>query len=50
MHRLYLAYVNLCLPVIGWIATGGDAWAYRYLLKGIAQWARVIREANIKAQ
>jgi demethylmenaquinone methyltransferase / 2-methoxy-6-polyprenyl-1,4-benzoquinol methylase len=35
LHRLYLTYMNLCLPAIGWIATGGDASAYRYLLKGI---------------
>jgi ubiquinone/menaquinone biosynthesis C-methylase UbiE len=26
---------SLGLPVIGWIATGGDASAYRYLLQGI---------------
>jgi demethylmenaquinone methyltransferase / 2-methoxy-6-polyprenyl-1,4-benzoquinol methylase len=26
----------LCLPVVGWVATGGDASAYRYLLRGIA--------------
>jgi ubiquinone/menaquinone biosynthesis C-methylase UbiE len=35
LHRLYLAYMALCMPVIGWLATGGDASAYRYLLKGI---------------
>ena len=23
------------MPTIGWIATGGDASAYRYLLKGV---------------
>jgi ubiquinone/menaquinone biosynthesis methyltransferase len=37
MHRLYLVYMNLCLPFIGWLATGGDASAYRYLLKGIEE-------------
>lgn len=35
LHRLYLAYMGLCMPVIGWIATGGDASAYRYLLRGV---------------
>ena len=35
LHRAYLAYMSLCMPAIGWIATGGDASAYRYLLKGI---------------
>jgi demethylmenaquinone methyltransferase / 2-methoxy-6-polyprenyl-1,4-benzoquinol methylase len=35
LHRLYLTYMDLCMPVVGWIATGGDASAYRYLLKGI---------------
>lgn len=35
LHRTYLTYMSLCMPVIGWIATGGDASAYRYLLKGI---------------
>ena len=35
LHRAYLAYMRLCIPVIGWIATGGDASAYRYLLQGI---------------
>ena len=35
MQRAYLAYMSLCMPLIGWVATGGDASAYRYLLKGI---------------
>lgn len=35
LHRAYLGYMAVCMPVIGWIATGGDASAYRYLLKGI---------------
>ena len=35
LHRLYLTYMDLCMPAVGWIATGGDASAYRYLLKGI---------------
>ena len=24
-----------CMPLLGWLATGGDASAYRYLLRGI---------------
>jgi demethylmenaquinone methyltransferase/2-methoxy-6-polyprenyl-1,4-benzoquinol methylase len=35
LHRLYLRYMNLCMPLVGWAATGGDASAYKYLLKGI---------------
>lgn len=35
LHRAYLGYMAVCMPVIGWVATGGDASAYRYLLKGI---------------
>jgi ubiquinone/menaquinone biosynthesis methyltransferase len=35
LHRAYLAYMRLCMPLIGYIATGGDASAYRYLLKGV---------------
>ncbi|HEY4366312.1 MAG TPA: ubiquinone/menaquinone biosynthesis methyltransferase [Steroidobacteraceae bacterium] len=35
LHRAYLAYMSVCMPVIGWIATGGDASAYRYPLRGI---------------
>ncbi len=35
LHRLYLAYMRWCMPLIGRIATGGDASAYGYLLKGV---------------
>jgi len=35
LHRAYLLYMNLCMPVIGWVATRGDASAYKYLLRGI---------------
>ncbi len=35
LHQLYLGYMRFCIPVIGWIATGGDSSAYKYLLKGI---------------
>jgi ubiquinone/menaquinone biosynthesis C-methylase UbiE len=36
-HRVYLTYMFLCMPVIGWLATGGDASAYRYLLAGLQE-------------
>ena len=35
LHALYLAYMRWCLPVIAKIATGGDASAYDYLVRGI---------------
>ena len=37
LHRAYLLYMAVCMPVIGWLATGGDASAYRYLLQGIRE-------------
>lgn len=37
LHRAYLGYMELCMPVLGWLATGGDASAYRYLLQGIRE-------------
>jgi demethylmenaquinone methyltransferase/2-methoxy-6-polyprenyl-1,4-benzoquinol methylase len=35
LHRAYLTYMRLCMPVVGWAATGGDTSAYEYLLKGV---------------
>ncbi len=35
LHRLYLGYMDLCMPLIGRLATGGDASAYGYLLRGV---------------
>lgn len=35
LHSLYLAYMDICMPWIGRLATGGDASAYGYLLRGI---------------
>jgi ubiquinone/menaquinone biosynthesis C-methylase UbiE len=35
VQRLYLTYMGICMPIIGWLATGGDSSAYQYLLKGI---------------
>lgn len=37
LHRAYLAYMALCMPTIGWIATGGDSSAYCYLLQGVRE-------------
>lgn len=37
LYRMYLRYMSLCMPIIGWVATGGDASAYRYLLQGIRE-------------
>lgn len=35
LHSLYLAYMSLCMPAIGWLATNGDSSAYKYLLHGV---------------
>ena len=35
LHRAYMAYMSICMPLLGWLATGGDASAYKYLLQGI---------------
>ncbi len=35
LHRAYLAYMDWCLPFIARVATGGDASAYNYLLRGV---------------
>jgi demethylmenaquinone methyltransferase / 2-methoxy-6-polyprenyl-1,4-benzoquinol methylase len=37
LHRMYLVYMSLCMPALGWLATGGDASAYQYLLRGIRE-------------
>lgn len=37
LHLAYLAYMSVCMPVLGWLATGGDASAYKYLLQGIRE-------------
>lgn len=37
LHTLYLVYMSVCMPAIGWLATGGDASAYRYLLDGVRE-------------
>ena len=35
LYHLYCLYMNWCVPMIGWIATHGDASAYKYLLRGM---------------
>lgn len=37
LHAVYLAYMSWCMPLIGRIATGGDASAYLYLLRGVRE-------------
>ncbi len=37
INRAYLSYMKVCMPVLGWLATGGDASAYKYLLQGIRE-------------
>lgn len=39
-------YMSICMPVIDWIATGGDAPAYRYLLQGIREFLAAERLAG----
>ena len=36
LHRVYLAYIAVCLPVLCWLVTG-DSSAYNYLLHGIRE-------------
>lgn len=35
LNRAYRSYMKLCVPLIGWFATRGDASAYKYLLRGM---------------
>lgn len=37
LNTAYLAYMSVCMPVLGWLATGGDSSAYKYLLHGIRE-------------
>jgi demethylmenaquinone methyltransferase / 2-methoxy-6-polyprenyl-1,4-benzoquinol methylase len=46
LHALYLGYMGACMPVIGWLATGGDASAYRYLLEGVREFPDAERLAG----
>ncbi|MEQ1489245.1 MAG: ubiquinone/menaquinone biosynthesis methyltransferase [Terricaulis sp.] len=40
LHQAYLLYMDWCLPTIARIATGGDASAYNYLLRGVHDFPR----------
>jgi len=46
LHCAYLTYMRLCMPVLGWLATGGDSSAYDYLLKGVCQFPSAQQFAN----
>ncbi len=46
VHYIYLQYMRFCMPIIGWAATGGDASAYKYLLKGIEKFPTAEALAN----
>jgi len=46
LQNAYLRYMSICMPVIGWIATGGDASAYRYLLRGVREFPTAERLAH----
>jgi len=35
IYHVYKTYMNWCVANIGWIATRGDASAYKYLLRGM---------------
>jgi ubiquinone/menaquinone biosynthesis methyltransferase len=37
LNLAYLAYMSVCMPALGWLATGGDSSAYKYLLQGIRE-------------
>lgn len=46
LQRAYLGYMNLCMPMLGWLATGGDSSAYRYLLDGVVGFPKAERLAE----
>ena len=54
MHQIYLRYMRVCMPIVGWLATGGDASAYGYLLQGVtdfpgaAGFAREIEQTGFR--
>lgn len=37
LNLAYLGYMSVCMPALGWLATGGDSSAYKYLLNGIRE-------------
>jgi demethylmenaquinone methyltransferase/2-methoxy-6-polyprenyl-1,4-benzoquinol methylase len=51
LHMAYLGYMALCMPLLGWLATGGDSSAYKYLLHGIREFPTAeLLAAEIRAQ
>jgi demethylmenaquinone methyltransferase / 2-methoxy-6-polyprenyl-1,4-benzoquinol methylase len=46
LNRGYLAYMAVVMPALGWLATAGDASAYRYLLHGIREFPSAENLAN----
>jgi len=46
LQNVHLRYMSICMPVIGWIATGGDTSAYRYLLRGVREFPTAERLAH----
>jgi len=46
LQSLYLHYMRLIMPIIGWLATRGDTSAYKYLLQGIEKFATAEVLAN----
>jgi len=46
LQNLYLKYMQLIMPIIGWIATKGDTSAYTYLLQGIEKFPTAETLAN----
>lgn len=51
LHVAYLGYMALCMPALGWLATGGDSSAYKYLLHGIREFPTAeLLAAEIRAQ
>ncbi len=51
LNQAYLSYMALCMPLLGWIATGGDASAYKYLLQGVRDFPTAeMLASELKAQ
>jgi ubiquinone/menaquinone biosynthesis methyltransferase len=46
LYHFYKMYMHWCVPIIGWIATRGDASAYKYLLKGMEKFPTAERFAQ----
>jgi ubiquinone/menaquinone biosynthesis methyltransferase len=46
VQELYLSYMTLCIPIVGWAATRGDASAFHYLLSGVKRFPGAREFAN----